>query len=111
MPARILVATAEPSLQRLLSDSVRGDGHDVLPTTTGPDALRRWTLDQPDLVILDAELAGFDGYELVHRIRGAEAVGAHVPMVMLGADQDVQAKVRGLRAGADDYLVKPFHPT
>lgn len=110
MPARILVVADDPSLQRMLSHAARGEGHDILLATAGPDGLRRWTVERPDLIVLDAALPGMDGYTLVERIRAAETASQHVPVIMLGADSDVAAKVRGLRAGADDYLTKPIHP-
>lgn len=110
MPARILVVTDDPNLQRLLSHVARGEGHDVLLAMTGADGLRRWTVERPDLVVLDSVLPAMDGFTLVERIRGAEAPTDHVPLIMLGADGGVGQKVRGLRAGADDYLSKPLHP-
>ncbi len=109
MAARILVVAEDPSLQRMLADTVRGEGHDLLTAVTGPDGLRRWNVDQPDLIILESHLEGFDGYTMVERVRDAEKVGLHVPMIMLGDGTEVADKVRGLRAGADDYLVKPIH--
>ena len=53
---------------------------------------------------------GVDGFEVATRIRAEEGPGRHVPIIMLTSDRDVQQKVRALRAGADDYLIKPFHP-
>lgn len=110
MSARILVVAEDPALQGLLSHSGRAEGHDVLVALTGPDGLRRWSADRPDLIILDAVLPGLDGFAMVERIRASEGSGAHVPIIMLGADADVASKVRGLRAGADDFLAKPLHP-
>ena len=55
-------------------------------------------------------LRELDGYEVAAKIRATEGHGAHVPIIMLTAERDVQQKVRALRAGADDYLIKPFHP-
>ena len=111
MPARILVVTEDPNLQRQLSQAFMGEGHEVLPASSGPDGLRRWSVERPDGMVLDAVLPGFDGYELVGKVREAEGQANHVPMIMLGADSDgdVAAKVRGLRAGADDHLTKPIH--
>jgi len=110
MSARILVVADDPSLQGLLSHSGRAEGHDVLVSTTGSDGLRRWSSDRPDLIVLDAVLPDLDGFTLVERIRSAEGSGAHVPIIMLGAAGDVGTRVRGLRAGADDFLAKPIHP-
>ncbi|MFL5714842.1 MAG: response regulator, partial [Chloroflexota bacterium] len=62
------------------------------------------------LILLDVTVKQVDGYEVAARIRAEETGGRHVPIIMLTADKDVQGKVRALRAGADDYLIKPFHP-
>jgi pilus assembly protein CpaE len=110
MPARILVVTGDDTLQRLLTESLRSAGHDVTSTADGPEGLKRWAADRPDLMVVDVALGSFDGYTLVGRIRGAEAGASHVPVIMLGAASDAAAKVRGLRAGADDYQTKPIHP-
>ena len=64
----------------------------------------------PSLVLLDVTVPELDGYEVATRIRAEEIRGRHVPIIMLTTDKDVQGKVRALRAGADDYLIKPFHP-
>jgi pilus assembly protein CpaE len=55
-------------------------------------------------------LPNLDGYQVATKIRAEEAVNVHVPIIMLTAEREVEQKVRGLRAGADDYLIKPFHP-
>lgn len=110
MPARILVVADDPALQRLLSHAIHGEGHEVLLSTSGPDGLRRWSVERPDLLIIDSATPGMDGYTVVERIRGSEGNATHVPIIMLGRDTDVAAKVRGLRAGADDYLTTPLHP-
>jgi pilus assembly protein CpaE len=76
----------------------------------GAEALRLWQSEAPVLVLVDVALATIDGFDLAARIRAEESGSGHVPIIMLTADRDVQQKVRALRAGADDFLVKPFHP-
>ena len=61
-------------------------------------------------MLLDVMLPKLDGYQVAAKIRADEGSTAHVPIIMLTAEADVEQKVRGLRAGADDYLIKPFHP-
>ena len=109
MAARILVVTGDPNLQRQLAHAIRGEGHEVLGALSGPDGFRRWSVERPDLVVLDTDLEVLDGFALVAQIRAAEPAAAHHPIVMLGTDTDMAAKVRGLRSGADDYLTKPIH--
>ena len=55
-------------------------------------------------------LPKLDGYQVATKIRTEEGTTGHVPIIMLTAEREVEQKVRGLRAGADDYLIKPFHP-
>ncbi len=110
MPARILVVAAQPPVQVQLGNMLRRDGHDITMAASGVDGLRRWSNDRPDLIVLDADLPDVNGLDVVARIRGGEQPGTHTPVVLLGGANDIEAKVRGLRAGADDYLAKPIHP-
>src|SRR3954469_2912855 len=110
MPARVLVVAAQPAIQLQISNMLRRDGHDIVTASDAHEGLRRWAADRPELIALDNDLPGPSGMELVARIRGAEPAGTHTPIVLLGGAPDVEAKVRALRAGADDYLGKPIHP-
>ena len=110
MAGKVLVVDDDASVQRLLQQTLRQEGYQVLIATDGAEAHRLWQQESPSLVLLDVLLQGVDGYEVATRIRGSEASGAHVPIIMLTSDRDASQKVRALRAGADDYLVKPFHP-
>jgi pilus assembly protein CpaE len=89
---------------------LRRDGHDIVVAGDAQEGLRHWAADRPDLIALDDDLPGPSGVELVARIRQAEPAGTHTPIVLIGGGNDVDAKVRALRAGADDYLGKPVHP-
>ena len=75
------------------------------PSFSAESALRRFDREPPDLSILDLGLPGLDGLELCERLRRH---GYHGPILMLTARHEVTDRVRGLDAGADDYLVKPF---
>lgn len=110
MPARILVVDDDPNIQRLLTYTLKQEGYEVSLATDGAEAIRRWQTEHPDLMLLDVLLPQVDGYQVAARIRAEEGAGAHVPIIMLTAEADVEQKVRGLRAGADDYQIKPFHP-
>ena len=109
MPAKILIVDDDPNVQRLLTYTVRQEGFEVITASDGAEAFRTWAVEHPDLVLLDVMLPRLDGYQVALKIRGEEGSG-HVPIIMLTAEKEVEQKVRGLRAGADDYLVKPFHP-
>lgn len=111
MSATILVVEPDATAQRLLREILEGAGYEVIVAEDGPDGLRQLDLRGPALVLLDIALPSSDGYEIVARIRRDEARTAHVPIIMLTAERDVEQKIRSLRAGADDYLVKPTDPT
>ena len=109
MPARILIVDDDPNVQRLLAYTLKQEGYEVVTASDGAEGFRAWSTDHPDLVLLDVMLPRLDGYQVAAKIR-AEETNGHVPIVMLTAEREIEQKVRGLRAGADDYLIKPFHP-
>ena len=110
LPARVLVIASQPAVQLQLGNMLRRDGHDILVAGTGSDGLRRWSSDRPDLLAIDEDLTDVSGLEVITRIRQSEAPGIHTPSILLGPSVEVDAKIRALRAGADDYLSKPVHP-
>ena len=106
---KILVVDDDPNVQRLLRVTLKQEGFEVIVAGDGAEGLRLWEVESPALILLDVTLAKLDGYEVATKVREAEGTGTHVPIIMLTAEKEVEQKVRGLRAGADDYLVKPFH--
>ncbi|MHB8891271.1 MAG: response regulator [Candidatus Limnocylindrales bacterium] len=110
MAGKVLVVDDDASVQRLLQHTLRQEGFEVIIAGDGAEGFRLWQQEDPSLVLLDVTLQQLDGYEVAIRIRATEGPGTHVPIIMLTAERDVQQKVRALRAGADDYLIKPFHP-
>ena len=97
-------------MQRLLQYTLKQEGYDVVLAGDGIEGFRLWGAERPALILLDLMLPKLDGYQVAIQIRQEEAGGGHVPIIMLTAEREVEQKVRGLRAGADDYLIKPFHP-
>src|SRR5207247_3025042 len=81
-------------------------GFAVRSASSGPETLERVVSELPDLVLLDVQMAGMNGYEVCRRIRENEAT-ALVPVVMV-TSHDSEARIDGIRAGADDFLTKPF---
>ena len=102
--ARILVVDDEPTIVKWVGAILRSAGYEVLSAQDGEAGLQVFEGHRPDLVLLDILLPGVDGYEVCTRIRASSAV----PIIMLSARSDERDKVRCLRLGADDYLVKPF---
>ena len=110
MAAKILVIDDDPNVQRLLTYTLKQEGYEVLVASDGAEGFRLWGAETPALILLDIMLPKVDGYQVATKIRTEEGSGAHVPIIMLTAEREVEQKVKGLRAGADDYLIKPFHP-
>lgn len=102
---RVLTIDDEPEIQALLRELLERSGFDVVQAARGEEGLTalQGGLD-PDLVILDVGMPGLDGWAVLERIRSA----SDVPVLMLTARTSELEKVRGLRAGADDYVAKPF---
>jgi DNA-binding response OmpR family regulator len=101
---RVLVVDDEPDIRSLVRELLERAGHDVIEAGDGREALRVFYEEQPDLVLLDVSMPLLDGWGTLERIREL----SDVPVVMLTARAEELDKVRGLRAGADDYVTKPF---
>ena len=110
MAAKILVVDDDPNVQRLLQYTLKQEGYEVLVASDGAEGFRLWGQDSPALILLDVMLPKLDGYQVATKIRQEEGSAGHTPIIMLTAEREVEQRVRGLRAGADDYLMKPFHP-
>jgi two-component system, OmpR family, response regulator MprA len=103
---KILVVDDERAVRDSLRRALELEGYDVELAVDGADALHQLEANgQPDAVILDVLMPGVDGLEVCRRIRGK---GNGVPVLMLTARTEVESRVAGLDAGADDYLPKPF---
>jgi two-component system response regulator MprA len=102
---RILVVDDEPAVRTALERALRLEGYEVELAADGAEALQRLALNAPDAVVLDVLMPNVDGLEVCRRLRAA---GDRTPVLMLTARDAVGDRVRGLDAGADDYLVKPF---
>jgi pilus assembly protein CpaE len=110
MAAKILVVDDDPNVQRLLQYTLKQEGYEVVTASDGAEGYRAWSSQDPALILLDVMLPKLDGYQVATKIRQEEGNKGHVPIIMLTSEREVEQKVRGLRAGADDYLIKPFHP-
>ena len=100
----ILVVDDEEDIRALVGELLERAGHVVIKAPDGESALKLFYSRQPDLVVLDVSMPGLDGWEVLNRIREL----SDVPVLMLTARAEELEKVRGLRAGADDYVTKPF---
>ena len=103
--ARILVVEDNQELAFGLTTTLEIEGHQVIVARSGPEAVERAAAAQPDLILLDVMLPGFDGFRVLRTLREA---GSEACVLMLTAKGQQEDKVRGLRLGADDYVTKPF---
>lgn len=101
----ILLVEDDPALALGLRDTLQFEGFRVLHAQTGENALDLTAREQPDCIILDLMLPGMNGYQVCSTIRSSDAV---TPIIMLTARAQEADKIRGLDAGADDYVTKPF---
>jgi len=103
---KILVIDDDESLAQMLQIVLRQEGFDTVWCARGDQALEAFHTEKPDLVLLDLMLPGRGGVEICRDIRAESGV----PIVMLTAKSDTNDVVKGLEAGADDYVAKPFAP-
>lgn len=104
LTGRVLVVEDDDEIADVLRRSLRQEGHEVRTAVDGEEALEAAREFAPDMVVLDLGLPRLDGVEVCRRLR----TEGDVPILILTARTDTDDRVRGLDAGADDYLVKPF---
>ena len=102
---RILIIDDDPNVTNTLRRGLSYEGFSVDAAATGHEGLSVARDRAPDLVILDLMLPGLDGFQVLERLRGADA---NLPVLMLTARDQEADQVRGFEAGADDYVAKPF---
>jgi two-component system KDP operon response regulator KdpE len=103
---RVLVVDDEQQILRALRVILRDAGFEALPSSDAEEALDVAAVERPDAAIIDLVLPGIDGIELCRRLRE----WSDMPVIVLSAVGEEDAKVRALAAGADDYVTKPFGP-
>src|SRR4051812_43109528 len=103
--SRILIIEDELPMRTVLKDCLEAEGHRVLTAADGEAGLRRAMEEKPDLVLLDVMMPKLDGFAVCAELR---RLSQPVPILMLTAKGQIEDRVTGLDAGADDYLVKPF---
>lgn len=105
MAQQIMVVDDEPGVRALLRDTLSIAGFDVIEATDGMSALTLMRTNQPELAVIDINMPLMDGFELVERLRSTNNL---IPVLMLTAREDKNDIARGLKIGADDYVIKPF---
>jgi len=109
-PPAVLIAEDERSLRMLIRAALAGMAVRMLEASTGTEALALARSEDPALVLLDVGMTGIDGYSVCRSLK-EEPRTAHIKVVMLTARAQRRDRDRGLAAGADGYITKPFSPT
>jgi len=109
MARTILVVDDDFDTLQLVGTMLERQGYEIVAANNGQKALELAEKHKPDLVLLDVMMPGMDGYEVTRRLRAMEST-AFIPIILFTAKAQVDDKVEGFEAGADDYLTKPTHP-
>src|SRR5271154_7419934 len=107
MTARILVVDDNDANRKLLEARLSAEYFDVLTATSGAEGIAICEKDQCDIVLLDIMMPGMDGFEVCRRLKSHVST-AHLPIVLVTALDEPADRVRGLEAGADDFVTKPI---
>jgi adenylate cyclase len=106
--ATVLVVDDIPANRKLLTDVLSNAGYVVIAASSGEEALEKVASAKPDLVLLDILMPGLNGYEVCQRLRADPTTGV-LPVVMVTALDPTEERIKGLDAGADDFLTKPVN--
>ncbi|HLB05250.1 MAG TPA: sigma-54 dependent transcriptional regulator [Thermodesulfobacteriota bacterium] len=103
---KILVVDDEASTRRLMEQTLRKHGYEVITASSGDEGLRAVMDESPELILLDIQLPGMDGIEVLQKIR---EINKDIVVIMATAMDDLKVAVKAMRLGAYDYINKPFH--
>jgi len=106
---KVLVVDDEVYILHILDFSLGAEGFDVITAADGEQALSRARSERPDLIVMDIMMPRLDGYETCQRLKSDPAT-KHIPVLLLTARGREEDRKRGMEAGADDYMTKPFSP-
>jgi two-component system, cell cycle response regulator DivK len=109
MSTRILVVEDQADNRRILRDLLNSVGYEILEAVTGDEAVTVAAMQHPDLILMDIQLPGIDGYEATRRIKADSAL-RHIPIIAVTSYALSGDDARALAAGCDAYVAKPFSP-
>jgi CheY-like chemotaxis protein len=104
---RVLLVDDEDQLRRVMKDLLERDGYTVFEAGDGAQAIEQVDIHAPDILVLDLNLPGLDGYGVITQLRSRQTT-EHIPIIVLTAKGDEDNEVRVFKLGADDFLSKPF---
>lgn len=105
----ILLIEDDPFIARAVSAALESEAHVVTYAPTGPEGLAALRVHDVDAVLLDLGLPGMDGIDVLKNIRAMPAPKGSLPVLIVTAREALESRLEGLDAGADDYVLKPFH--
>lgn len=103
---KVLIVEDEKSLATVISDSLKNEGFETVITHRGDEAIDCFYKEKPDLILLDINLPGMNGWEICKKLKAL----SQVPIIMVTARDSEFDEIKGLELGADDYITKPFTP-
>lgn len=103
---KILIVEDEKSLATVISDSLKSEGFETIITHRGDEAIDYFYKEKPNLVLLDINLPGMNGWEICKKLK----LLSQIPIIMVTARDNEFDEIKGLELGADDYITKPFTP-
>jgi len=106
---KILIVDDDEDLRRLVGSTLKDERYDLMEANNGQDGLALAFTEAPDLILLDRQMPGMDGLEVLNKLR-TNLTTRHIPVILLTAMGKVNERVQGLETGADDYVIKPFAP-
>jgi len=106
--ASILVVDDDDFMQEMFAEALNKN-YRIIQTESGADSLFLVQKERPDLIILDVEMPGMDGYETCRRLKEIDAM-ADVPVIFVSAHDKIEDRLKGYEAGGEDYIIKPFDP-
>ena len=109
MSRRILVVEDHEENRRILRDLLTASGYEMLEALTGEEGVARAEAERPDLILMDIQLPGLDGYEATRRIKAIPALNA-IPIIVVTSYALSGDDVKAFEAGCDAYVTKPFSP-
>ena len=109
MSKRILVVEDQEDNRRIMTDLLDNAGYDVIHAVTGYEGVTMAETQRPDLILMDIQLPGIDGYEATRRIK-AEASLSHIPIIIVTSYALSGDEQKAIEAGGDAYYAKPFSP-
>ncbi len=109
MANKILIVDDDFDTLHMVGKMLERHGFEIAAANNGEKAIQLAQTEHPDLIILDVMMPGMDGYEVTRKLRAIETT-AYIPIILFTAKAQVDDKLEGFEAGADDYLTKPTHP-